>query len=275
MLSRRRVATLAVVVVTAIGFALAVPHLVFTTKITDFLPDDTANRTAQVAALLAESELSKVMVLDVSGGPADELQAAARSLTTYLRAQPDVAFVRGGFTETDVTDTLAFLGAWPATTFLPVTAYDDAAIRARLGELADRLASPAGVIVRQTAPRDPLGGMWEPLEVLEQTRGDAIIDDDGVLLTRDRTHAIVFVETRSSPFDSDAQRAFRAVLDDWLHTAHVGIRLQTAGTAQYAIASENQIKGDVNRIGIISTVGILAIFLILFGSIRMILISFV
>jgi predicted exporter len=275
MMSRRRVATLTVVVITAIGFALAVPHLVFTTKITDFLPDNTANRAAQVAALLADSELSKVMVLDVSGGSPDDLQAAARSLTTYLRAQPDVAFVRGGFTETDVTDTLAFLGAWPATTFLPVSAYDDGAIRTRLGELADRLASPAGMIVRQTAPRDPLGGMWEPLEALKQTRGNAIVDDDGVLLTRDRTHAIVFVETRSSPFDSDAQRAFREVLDGWLHTEPVGIRLETAGTAQYAIASENQIKGDVNRIGIISTVGILAIFLLLFGSIRMILISFV
>jgi predicted exporter len=51
--------------------------------------------------------------------------------------------------------------------------------------------------------------------------------------------------------------------------------MQTAGTAQFAIASEAQIKSDVNRIGIFSTVGMLAIFLVLFGSVRLILLGFV
>src|SRR6185369_13676144 len=54
-----------------------------------------------------------------------------------------------------------------------------------------------------------------------------------------------------------------------------GTRMQTSGTAQFAIAGESQMKGDINRIGIISTVGILVIFLVLFGSVRMILLGFV
>ncbi|MEO8846745.1 MAG: MMPL family transporter [Kofleriaceae bacterium] len=267
----RRVATLVVLAVTAIGFALAVPHLKFTTKITDFLPDDTENRGAQIAALLAESELSKVMVIDLTG---DHLHDRAMSLLDDLRTQPDVLLARSGFTETDVSDMLAFLGAWPPTTFLPASAYSDANVRTRLATLKDQLGSPAGVMFRQTAPRDPLGGMWEPLAALEETRGEAIVDDDGVLFTHDHVHAIVFVETVSSPFDSDKQRAFRGVLDAWLK-ANPGVTMQTAGTAQYAIASEAQIKGDVNRIGWFSTIGILVIFLVLFGSIRMIVISFV
>jgi len=60
----------------------------------------------------------------------------------------------------------------------------------------------------------------------------------------------VFVETRSSPFDSDAQRRFRATLVEWMtRSAPASARMQTAGTAQYAIASEAQIKGDVNASG--------------------------
>jgi len=80
---RGRVATLVVLAVTAIGFALAAPYLKFTTKITDFLPDDTENRGAQIAALLAESELSKVMVIDLASKD-DKLHDHALALLLAL-----------------------------------------------------------------------------------------------------------------------------------------------------------------------------------------------
>ncbi|HET9621048.1 MAG TPA: MMPL family transporter [Kofleriaceae bacterium] len=268
---RRRIATIAVVVATAVGFALALPHLRFTTQITEFLPDDASNRGAQIAALIADTELARVMILDVSGAHAAD---KARDLLAFLRGQPDVAVARSGVTEADIEATLAFLRSWPATTFVPRDAYGDDAIRARLTALRDQLASPAGAIVRDAATGDPLGGVWQPLDMLRGAAGDALVDDGGVLVTADRAHAFVFVETRSSPFDSDAQRAFRAVLDGWVARA-APVRLQTAGTAQFAIASEAQMKGDVNRIGGVSTVGILVVFLVLFGSIRLIAIGFV
>ncbi len=273
---RARAATLAVVAVTGIVFALAAPHFKFSTKITEFLPDDKENRGAQIAVLLAESELSKVMVIDLSlATPSTEkLHDTALALETHLQAVPDVAMARSGFTDADLNQMMAFLGEWPPTTFLPKSAFTEAALRARLSDLKEQLGGPMGVMIRQTAPRDPLGGMWEPLQALRSSRGDSIIDEDGVVYTPDHAHAFVFVETKSSSFDSDAQRAFRQVLDDWL-TANPGVTMQTAGAAQFAIASEAQIKGDVNRIGIVSTIGILLIFLALFGSVRMILVGFV
>jgi len=272
--------TLVVVLGTALGFAAAAPHFRFTTKITDFLPDDSADRGAQIAALLAESEFARVMVIDLTlgePGPAsDRLGALTRALLRFLHDQPDVAAARSGFTEADVTAMMAFLAAWPATTFLPRTAYTDDALHARLAGLRDQLGSPIGLLVRQTAPRDPLGGLWEPLAALREARGSSLADDDGVLFTVDHLHAFAFVETRSSPFDSDAQRQFRAVLESWMaRSAPAHARMQTAGTAQFAIASEAQIKGDVNRIGLISTVGIVAIFLVLFGSVRLIFLGFI
>ncbi|HEX3763367.1 MAG TPA: MMPL family transporter [Kofleriaceae bacterium] len=275
---RARAASLIVMLGTALGFAAAVPHMRFTTQITEFLPDDSANRGAQIAALLAESEFARIMVIDLSmatAQPAPELGALTRELLAFLRGQPDVAVARSGFTEDDVAQVLAFLEAWPATTFLPRDAYADDALRARLAELRDQLASPLGVVVRRTAPRDPLGGLWEPVRALREARGSSLVDDDGIVFTQDHRHAFAFVETRSSPFDSDAQRQFRAVLDGWLARAPRGVQMQTAGTAQFAIASEAQIKDDVNRIGTVSTIGIVAIFLVLFGSVRMILLGFV
>ena len=275
---RGRAATLVVLLGTALAFVLTLPHFRFTTKITDFLPDDSKNRGAQIAALLADSELSRVMVIDLSFGErpaADSLRSLARSLLDFLRAQPDVAFASSGFTEDDVTAMMTSLEAWPPTTFVPRTAYSDAGLHARLSELRDQLGSPVGMMVRQTAPRDPLGGVWEPIEALRAARGTSIVDDDGVLFTADDAHALVFVETRSSPFDSDPQRQFRASLDHWLATsAPANARMQTR-EAQYALASEAQIKRDMNRIGTISTIGMLAIFLILFRSLKMIGLGFI
>lgn len=287
----RRVASLVVLLGTALGFALAAPRFRFTTQITDFLPDDSEHRGAQLAALLANSELARIMIIDLSLGPpagapaaapsppateAEPLAALARSLLAFLRAHPDVAVARSGFTEADITAVRAFLEALPVTAFLPASAYDDASLRARLLELLDQLGGPAGVVVRQAAPRDPLGARWAPLEALREAQGGALVERDGVLFTPDHAHALMFVETRSSPFDSAAQRRFRAALERWrADVAPPGARLQTAGTAQFAIASEAQIKGDVQRIGFVSTLGILALFWLLFGSLRMIALGFV
>jgi predicted exporter len=195
-------------------------------------------------------------------------------LIADLKSAPDIAMVRSGFTDDDLDAMRKFIDALAPTTFLPESEYTPTRMRARLASLRDHLAGPEGVMMRQTAPRDPLGGIWDVLDALRATRAGGLVDTDGILTTEDGLHAFVFLETKSSPFDSDAQRAFRGVLDRW-RKAHPDAVVRTAGAAQYAIASEDQIKGDVNRIGILSTIGILAIFLVLFGSVRMILISFV
>jgi predicted exporter len=273
---RARAATLAVVVATALVFALAAPRLRFTTEITAFLPDD-GSRKAQLAAMLADSDLSRLMILDVAAAPggASAPRDLALALMTELRARPDVASVRSGFTEEDIERMRGFLAAWPPTTFVPRDAYSEAGIHARLGTLREQLASPVSAMMREGAPRDPFGGQWESLDVLRAAKGgDALDDDGGVVVTADRAHAFLFVETKASPFASSAQRAFREVLDAWLARTP-GARLQTAGSAQFAIASEAQIKADINRIGTISTIGALVLFLALFGSVRLLVLAFI
>ncbi len=268
---RARAATLAVLVVTGLVFALALPRLRFTTEITAFLPDD-GSRQARLAAMFAESQMSRVMILDVSRAPGSTTAPAdlARGLIEELRARDDVASARSGFTEDDLDRPRVFLAQWPPTTFVPAAAYTDAEIRVRLENLRDELGSPLSAVVREAATRDPLGGQWQALDVLRAANASTAVEDDGgVIVTADRTHAFVFVETKTSPFDSDAQRAFRAALDAWLARTPAA-RLQTAGSAQFAIASEALIKADIDRIGVISMLGVIALFLVMFGSLRLI-----
>lgn len=278
---RSRAATLVVVIGAALGFAAVAPQLRFTTQITAFFPDS-QQAGAQLAAVLAQSDIARIMVIDLSlhsdaGDAASQsVRELATSLIGFLRTQPDVARVTSGITEQDATAVFEFLERWSATAFVPASAYTDAEIRARLTELRDALAGPLGVMVRRTAARDPLGGVWHTLRELRAFQTAAIDDDDGIMVTADRRHAFVFVETTAPAFDSAAQRQFQSILQGWLRrSAPASLRLQTAGAAQFAVASEAQIKRDVNRIGIVSTIGIVAVFLLLFGSVRMIAVGFV
>jgi predicted exporter len=275
---RRRVVSLGVLLATGLALAITIPRLRFTTEITHFLPGD-SGQAGEVAGLLASGETARIMVLDLTLGrsaPAGKLEAAASALVAFLRGQPDVASARSGVTDEDVAALLRFLSSWPGSTFVPAEATTEAGMRARLLDLQDRLASPLSAFVRPIAPHDPLGGTLDLLDALRRAQGSALVDEGGVLLTADRAHAFVFVETRSSPFDTGAQRAFRAALDGWLRAAAPpSARLQTAGAAQFAIASEAVIKRDINRIGVLSTIGTVALFLLLFGSVRMIALGLV
>lgn len=270
----RRVPSLVVLLATALAFALAAPRFRFTTAITHFLPDDSDRGGAQIAGLLASGETARVMVLDVTmgpGAPDQALRSTTSALIAFLRARPDVDFAHSGVSDADAAALLGFLAGFPGSTFVPASAHTEPALRARLAELQDELASPLSILIRTIAPRDPLGGVWRTLELLRQARSQGLVDDDGILFTADRSHAFVFVETRASPFDTEAQIDFRAALEGWLRTeAPPASRLQAAGAAPIAIASEAQIKADINRIGIISTIGTLALFLVLFGSVRLI-----
>jgi predicted exporter len=268
---RGRVVSLVVVLATALGVALAAPRFRFTTAITHFLPDESDPGGAKLAGLLADSETARVMVLDLSGAPPPDLRSLTAALIAFLRARADVDSAHSGVTDEDAAAILAFLASFPGSTFVPASAHTESLLRARLTELQDQLASPLSMLLRPIAPRDPLGGVWRTLAMLRQARSQTLVDDDGILFTADRSHAFVFVETRASPFDTEAQSAFRAVLDGWMRSqAPPAATLQTAGAAQIAINSEAQIKGDINRIGIVSTVGTVALFLVLFGSVRLI-----
>jgi len=271
--------SIAVLVATALGVALAAPRFRFTAEITRFLPDGSARSGAQVSGLLASGETARIMVLDLTlgpGAPAGSLEAAASALVAFLRGHPDVDFVHSGVTDSDAAAFLGFLSSWPGSTFVPASAHTDAEIRARLADLEDQLRSPLSVLIRPIAPHDPLGGTWQTLTALRHEQSRSLVDRDGILLGADGRHAFVFVETHSSPFDTAAQRAFRAALEGWLRTAAPpSARLQTAGAAQFAIASEAAIKHDINRIGLLATVGTVALFLLLFGSVRLILLGLV
>lgn len=248
-------------------WAALLPRLHVTTAITAFLPDAADRRAATLTREIAEGELSSTLVIDVSG-PGD-LGATTHRLVQRIRALPDTRSVRSGVDEVAGERMIRLLLERSPTALLRPEDLEDDAIRLRLGKLKARLASPIGSFVRELARRDPLGGSLDLLDDVSRVDG-GLVSRDGILFTPDEAHAFVFAVSRPGAFDAPAQKRWLDGIDVAFHEVQAPEqRLETSGIARMSVAAESQIRGDIERIGGISTIGILVLFGLLFRSIRM------
>lgn len=253
------------------AFLLVLPRLRVTTSITHFMPDAADRRAATLLRSLAEGESARTIVLDLSGGDVAVLGETAHALVARLRASPGIARVRSGLDAADEAAIGELIASRPPTALLDAMDFEDAPATARLARLRERLASPLGPVVSRLAPRDPLGGALDALEALAGAEG-SVASRDGILFDAEGRHAFVFVSTAESALDAAAQRAHLARIDEAFLAARSApsVRLEKSGIARMTVASEHAIREDIERIGGISTVGILALFALLFGSVRLV-----
>lgn len=269
--NKARLRSAALVLVVLVVWLVTLPRLQVTTAITHFLPELADQRAARLAKSIAEGEASRTLVLDVSGDAPEALVRTAHGLMDALRDDPEVKSVRSGLSDDGQREVYRLLAERSPTALLDASDFEDAAVRLRLEDLKRKLASPMGPFVRELAKADPLGGTMGVLARLSELDGGRTSSRDGVLFTADEHHAFVFVTTRASAFDAPAQRElFGRILRAFDRARGAsGQRLESSGIARMSVASESQIRGDIERIGGISTVGIILLFALLFRSPRM------
>lgn len=275
--SRGRLFTLFLFVAVTAAWAFVLPRMQVDMSIAHFLPEDRDPRLAGLLRSLAESDMASTTVIDISGGDEDGRVATAQKLTKKLRTLPVIKEARSGFDESEEKSLFDFFGAYPPSAFLPKSAFQDAALDERVRALKSELGGPMGPIVRLTAPRDPLGASLGLLQTLRREQGNATTSREGVLITEDGTHAFVFVTPTGNAFDADVQRECLASMtrtfDEVKSTPDMQFEL--SGVSRYTIHSEAHIRGDISRIGTLSTLGIVVLFGIMFRSIRMLLLGLV
>jgi predicted exporter len=270
--SKARALSLALLLAVTAAWLVVLPSLRLTTSITHFMPDAADKRAARLLKAIAEGEASRSLVLDISGGSPERLGETASKLVAGLREAPGAKSVRSGVDEATEADLAELFSQRSPTALLRPEDLDDAHVIERLERQKARLASPLGPFVRLLAERDPLGGTLDALEELSAIDGGRLVSVRGVLFSADQQHAFVLAVTSDSAFDAGAQRAFLARVDASFRAARgsPAERLEISGVARMTVASEAQIRGDIERIGGLSTVGILLLFGVLFGSIRMV-----
>jgi len=263
--------------------AFCATHLRVTTDITHFLPAGADHELGTLSRQLADSTLTRTLILDVEGPDGAAARGAARELGERLAKNPEVAFVQRGPTP-ELTKAVYDLYAPRLASFfsdrpeveLPA-ALDDAHLEVAARALKSTLALPLSPLLARMAPADPL--QWFPaiLKRFERAQTGTLAVEGDQLVTRDGRHAILFVGTRHSPFDSKAQGPFLAAVDaafGQINSRAGGkLRLERGGVAPIALDAERRIRGDLERLSVIGTLGVLLVFFALYRSPRGVLLA--
>jgi predicted exporter len=270
--SRGRAAALLALVAAAL-LAYAAPRIRFSTDVADFLPDARGDEDALLSRLLRDTELSRTMILALGAPDEATAVAAGRELAQALRENEALAWLRSGpdpelprrVYELYFPRRFLFLSDAPEAE-LPKR-LSDAGLRDAARRLRRDLALPAGTLLEEVAPADPLGAFRGLLERLRGAPSGLRVQDDQ-FLAGDGRHAILFLATRASGFDTRVQApllADVAAAFARVNAAHGGsLSLESSGVNRYVVAGENRVRGDAAVIASLSFLGVGALFLLAF-----------
>ena len=266
----------------ALGLFVA-SRLELATGVTHFLSGARDVELASVSAQIADSVLTRTMILSIEAPDIATAVAAARDWAPALAGHPEVAALRSEPGEEFGREVFELyfprrhlLLASEPEAELPER-LSDAGLRAVASDLRRALALPEAEFVEEVAPADPLLAFPALLRRFEAARLGGLDVRDGHLVSRDAGTAILFVTTAHSAFDSDRQAAFQTFLERTfaeLDGRYGGdLALERSGVHRFAVASEQRARSDMARISGISLAGIAAVFALLFGSLRLLAIS--
>jgi predicted exporter len=147
--------------------------------------------------------------------------------------------------------------------------------------LQRQLRLPTGALIKRIAPEDPLLLYPAILERLEDARAGPLQVVDGQLVSETGEAVILFASVHS-PFLSKHQGPLQeriaarfAELAEAAQAKGVHLQLRQSGVGRFALRAEAQIRGDIQRISMIATLGVITLFLLLFRSLRAIVLSLV
>jgi predicted exporter len=276
-MSDRAIRWLFLISLAALG-AWAVAHVELSTDISRFMPAEDDAELASLASRLADSELTRTMILTVGAGDLDAAVAAARELGDRLRGDPELESVRTGVDPDQLEAAYrlyfplrhAFLSEDPERE-IPALAAPDALVR-RAREVRESLALPTATLTKRLATEDPIGAFERLIARLRSQRPPLDVQD-GSFVTPDHRFAVLFLTTRHSAFDSEPQARLLAQIDAAFAeiAAHskVPIALEKSGANRFAVAAEAGIRRDVHWIVAVSSLGVAVVFLAFLRSLRM------
>jgi predicted exporter len=261
----------------------AARHLELATGVTHFLSAGTDAGLARISRQLADSAPTRTMVLSVGAPELPTAIAAAREWGRILEQNPEAESVRTGPGQ-DLAPTVfelyfprrfLFLSPRPETE-LPVR-LSDGGLRETARQLRAELALPEAPLTQKIAGSDPLLAFPSLLRRFEEARLGGLQVVEGAFVDGDASHAILLLTTRHSAFDASHQapleRSMERSFAD-LDRHHGGVlELERSAVHRFAAAAERRARQDLTRISSVSAAGIALLFLAVFRSPILLLLS--
>lgn len=256
----------ALAIALAAGLALLATRQVrLETDFSAFLPPSATAEERLLVSQLREGLVSRLMLIALEGGDEAALAGSSRSLAEKLAADPAFDFAANGSRAAfAATAEVLLRHRYVLSPSITAERFTVPALRAALEENLARLASPAGVLTRETLPRDPTGEFPAILSRLQDDGAPAL--RQGVWFSGDGRRAFLLAQTRAAGFDSLGQDAAMAVVRESLAATAPGVRATLSGPGVFAAESRRLIKADTMALGLWSTALILLLLAFVYRS---------
>ncbi|HWB80334.1 MAG TPA: MMPL family transporter [Nannocystaceae bacterium] len=267
-----------VLLVLAACAVLLATRMKVSTAITQFAVDGGGPDSRWIEEL-GTSEPARTMVFTVEHEDLAHALAVARTLGDRLIVNEEVERVTDG-APSNVGETLYelyFPRRWRFVDRDPLRVDErlsDEGLARAAAHLKTELARPSGAAVKRVAADDPLLVFPALLHELGETQRGVSVEGDR-LVSADGRAAILLVTTRHGPFEGKHQLA----LDDAITalvaelSAKEGVTIERSALHRFAIASERAIRSDVQLLSTISSLGVVALLLLAYRSLRALLLA--
>lgn len=250
-------------------------HTRVSMDLTSFLPRTADPASRLLAGQLREGPGSRLILLAISAGTAEQRAAASKTLAAGLRGQHTFSMLANG--EDDLapaTRDFLFQHRYLLSPAITPKHFDTAALRQTLEARLDELSSPLGMLEKDLLPQDPTGEFMQVLQGWSGQNAPAL--RDGVWFSQDGREALLLVETRAPGFDIDAQETALALIHQ--HFARLNpagqLSLVASGPGVFSVAARAGIIEDVQRISVVDVLFLTGLLLLVFRAWRLMGLSF-
>lgn len=249
------------------------------TDILALLPEAESDATVRWTREVAAGSLGRSALFLVSHPDSAVVRTATRELGERLEESPAFSEVlwNYGRLESEYYDLYFPLRYQVLAPSIRRILRGDSAVERMVDRVRGLLFQPTSALVSRLIPEDPLllfpawVAAWRP-----QPSGLTI--ENGILVNRDEdgTHGLINALLSFNPYEEAAPVELESQWREWksrLESEHAGLRLRYASAARYAEFSRASIKRDVVVIGCGSVAGITILLMLVFRSLRQLLLS--
>jgi len=254
------------------------------TDITHFLPAGENADEVHLARELASGELSRTMVLIIDAASSEAAVQASIAFEAALLATPDVAngtarLVAGS--GEGIEDAMWQIYANHRCAFLASDAdsarelLSDEQLQNSAKELKRQLGTAMSTFLIKAVPSDPLLILPQLFKRFMGARSGGLKLLDGRFLTEKEDGAVMFLTTATSSSDATAIRPLVTGIESAFAQVNEQfdgkLALHQSSTHLFALHAESSIKSDIQRVSIGSIIGLITLFLVMFRSLRLML----
>ena len=227
------------------------------TDIGEFLP---AGRTAAARLVLDQARTgvgTGILLIGLEGAPAGELARVSKAMAAALPGTGLFETVAGG-PGAGADEAFLFAHRYQLSPAVTEAAFSEAGLRAGMEGVLRQMRSAAGPAAAQYGVADPVGAFFALMAGLAPAGGAPVRTIDGAWFSADGARAVLLARTRAGGMDVPGQetalRAIEAAFRDAQPDGHPGgARLLVAGPGAFARDAARAIRGDVERISVVST----------------------